>query len=152
MDNNFGDIIFRRRKALGMTQEALATKVGVMPTYIGYLERGKRHASPRVASALAEILGLNRSYLFLASNPVVKEFLNISEDDHTVTEAPLPQSLLDLVADTGLRAMHNISDDDVTTLKRLAFLGEPRDKFDYLLLLQVIRKIFTTERDGRGRR
>ena len=38
-DNNFGDIIYRRRKALNMTQEALADKVGVKPTYIGYLER-----------------------------------------------------------------------------------------------------------------
>jgi len=142
MSNTFGDIIYRRRKALGLTQEALAEKVGVKPTYIGYLERGKRHASPRIAGALADHLGLNRSYLFLASNPVIREFLNINEETYELEEMPLPQSLLDLREDKNLRETHDISDDEMEKLKRLAFLGEPRDKFDYILLLQMIRRIF----------
>lgn len=140
--SSFGDIIYRRRKALGMTQEALAEKVGVKPTYIGYLERSKRHASPRVGGLIADVLGLNRSYLFLASNPIVKDFLNINDDDHSVQELPLPQSLVDLQNDAALCAAHGITEDDILTLKRMAFLGEPKDKFDYLLLLQVVRRIF----------
>lgn len=142
MNNTFGDIIYRRRKALNMTQEALADKVGVKPTYIGYLERGKRHASPRIAGALADVLGLNRSYLFLASNPVVREFLNINDETYDLAEKPLPQALLDLRADAALRQLHSISDEEVDKLARLAFLGEPRDKFDYVLLLGVLRRIF----------
>lgn len=142
MADTFGDIIYRRRKALGMTQEALAEKVGVKPTYIGYLERGKRHASPRVSALIADHLGLNRSYLFLASNPVVKEFLNVNEETYELAERPLPQSLIDLKADDELRKMHDISNEEIDTLEKLAFLGEPRDKFDYVLLLQMIRRIF----------
>ncbi len=142
MSNTFGDIIYRRRKALNMTQEALAEKVGVKPTYIGYLERGKRHASPRIAGALADHLGLNRSYLFLASNPVIRDFLNINEETYELSEQPLPQSLLDLRDDKSLREMHKISDDEIENLTRLSFLGEARDKFDYVLLLQVIRRVF----------
>ena len=142
MNNTFGDIIYRRRKALNMTQEALAEKVGVKPTYIGYLERGKRHASPRIAGALADVLGLNRSYLFLASNPVVREFLNINDETYDLAEKPLPQALLDLRGDANLRQLHSISDEEIEKLARLAFLGEPRDKFDYVLLLGVLRRIF----------
>ncbi len=142
MNHTFGEIIYRRRKALGMTQEALAEKVGVKSTYIGYLERGKRHPSPKVASLIAEHLGLNRSYLFLASNPEVREFLNINEDTYELAEYPLPQSLLDLKADKELIKLHNITDDELATLEKLAFLGEPRDKFDYILLLQIIRRVY----------
>ena len=125
-----------------MTQEALAEKVGVKPTYIGYLERGKRHASPRIAASLAEHLGLNKSYLFLASNPVIREFLEINEDTYELEHLPLPQSLIDLTNDKELRKQHEITDEEIEKLKKLAFLGEPRDKFDYILLLQMIRRIF----------
>lgn len=142
MSTNFGEIIFRRRKALGMTQEALAEKVGVKPTYIGYLERGKRHASPRIAGLLAEHLGLNKSYLYLASNPVVREFLPINDETYELTERPLPQSMIDLKADQDLRKIHSITDEEITKLERLAFLGEPRNKFDYVMLLQVFRRVF----------
>lgn len=142
MQGTFGDIIYRRRKALGMTQEALADKVNVKPTYIGYLERGKRHASPKVAGKLAEVLGLNKSYLFLASNPVVKDFLNISEDDPSSVEMPLPQALIDLINNKAMREVMGVTDDEIDVLKRMAFLGEPRGASDYLVLLGTIRLIF----------
>lgn len=142
MQGTFGDIIYRRRKALGMTQDALADKVNVKPTYIGYLERGKRHASPKVAGKLAEVLGLNKSYLFLASNPVVKDFLNISEDDPSSVEMPLPQALIDLINNKAMRDVMGINDDEIEVLKRMAFLGEPRGAADYLVLLGTIRLIF----------
>lgn len=142
MSASFGEIIYRRRKALNMTQEVLADKVGVKPTYIGYLERSKRHPSPRIAGLLADVLGLNRSYLFLASNPVVRDFLNINDQDHTVEGEVLPGTLDALINDQEVRAAHSISDEDIQTLKRMAFLGDPAHKMDYVLLLQVIRKCF----------
>lgn len=123
MSASFGEIIYRRRKALNMTQEVLADKVGVKPTYIGYLERSKRHPSPRIAGLLADVLGLNRSYLFLASNPVVRDFLNINDQDHTVEGEVLPGTLDALIQDQEVRAAHNISDEDISLLKRMAFLG-----------------------------
>ncbi|MFM7201777.1 MAG: helix-turn-helix domain-containing protein [Myxococcota bacterium] len=142
MSASFGEIIYRRRKALNMTQEVLADKVGVKPTYIGYLERSKRHPSPRIAGLLADVLGLNRSYLFLASNPVVRDFLNINDQDHTVEGEVLPGTLDALIQDQEVRAAHNISDEDIQLLKRMAFLGDPTHKMDYVLILQVIRKCF----------
>lgn len=142
MTDTFGNIIYRRRKSLGMTQETLADKVGVKSTYIGYLERGKRHASPQVAGLIADYLGLNRSYLFLASNPQVREFLTIAEEKNASADVAPPQKLLDLEEDEALRRMHEITDEEIGTLKKMAFLGDPRDKFDYVLLIQTIRRVF----------
>lgn len=134
-----------------MTQERLAELVGVKPTYIGYLERGKRHASPRIAGALAQHLGLNRAYLFLASNPHIKEFLNINEDTYEVSEQPLPQSLLDLEQDAALRQTHGIGDEEMALLKRCSFLGEARDKQDWIFFWGVIQRIFRDETAPQGR-
>ena len=54
----------------------------------------------------------------------------------------MPQSLIDLKEDKALRDAHKISGDEMEKLAKLSFLGEPRDKFDYVLLLQVIRRVF----------
>ena len=142
MTSTFGSIVYRRRKALNMTQETLAEKVGVRATYIGYLERDKRHASPRITGLLADHLGLNRSYLFLASNPEIKEFLSINEDTYELAEPVLPQSLLEFKGDEALQSAHGITDAELEMVEKLAFLGEPRDKMDYVLLVQMIRRIF----------
>jgi transcriptional regulator with XRE-family HTH domain len=40
MSETFGQYLKRRREAAGLTQAELAGRVGVTPTYIGYLERG----------------------------------------------------------------------------------------------------------------
>lgn len=149
--NVFGNTIYRRRKALGLTQEALAEKVGVKPTYIGYLERGKRHASPRIAGALAEHLSLNKAYLFLLSEPHVREFLNVSDEAYEIQGEPLPQSLLDLEGDTALRLAHHIGDEEMTVLKRCAFLGETTGKQDWVFFWETIQRIFRTDSAPQGR-
>lgn len=143
-ETTFGDIIYRKRKSLNMTQEILAEKVGVRPTYIGYLERGKRKASPKIAAAIAEHLGLNRSHLFLASNPIIKDFLPINEETFEIENKPLPQSLIDLIDDENIRTIYNISNEDIDKLIKLSFLGTAKSKLDYILLIQIIRQIFET--------
>ena len=40
MGETFGQYLARRREAAGLSQAELAGRVGVTPTYIGYLERG----------------------------------------------------------------------------------------------------------------
>jgi transcriptional regulator with XRE-family HTH domain len=40
MSETFGQYLKRRREAAGLTQSELAGRVGVTPTYVGYLERG----------------------------------------------------------------------------------------------------------------
>ena len=46
----------KKREAIGMTQETLAEKAGLHPTYIGMLERRLRNPSLNVMKSLAEAL------------------------------------------------------------------------------------------------
>jgi len=66
MSEKFGEYLARRREAAGLTQAELAGRVGVTPTYIGYLERGSdptgigEELGPmiEVVKAIAGALGL----------------------------------------------------------------------------------------------
>jgi transcriptional regulator with XRE-family HTH domain len=58
---SFGKVLQKQRKAKGFSQEALAEKAQVHPTYIGLVERGLRNPSLNVAASLAKALGFSLS-------------------------------------------------------------------------------------------
>lgn len=53
----FGKLIRKHRLALRLSQETLAEKAEVHPTYIGLLERGLRTPGLDVANRIAHALG-----------------------------------------------------------------------------------------------
>ncbi len=53
----FGKVLQRRRRAAGISQEALAHAAGVHRTYVGLVERGLRNPSIDVGHAFAGALG-----------------------------------------------------------------------------------------------
>lgn len=53
---SFGEVVRARRGELKLTQEALAERAGVHPTYIGMVERGERNCSLDVAAEIAKAL------------------------------------------------------------------------------------------------
>lgn len=59
MKNKLGRIIKERRGQLGLTQEELAKKLGIVRENISYYEQGKRNPPPRVAYKLSQILNLD---------------------------------------------------------------------------------------------
>ena len=56
LSKTFGKVVRARRSEVGLTQEMLAERAGVHPTYIGMVERGERNCSLDVASEIAEAL------------------------------------------------------------------------------------------------
>jgi transcriptional regulator with XRE-family HTH domain len=56
LSKTFGEVVRARRSEVGLTQEMLAERAGVHPTYIGMVERGERNCSLDVASEIAEAL------------------------------------------------------------------------------------------------
>lgn len=52
------------RKKHSLTQEQLATKIGVSAAYIGFIEQGQRTPSVKTADKLARVLGTKLSKLF----------------------------------------------------------------------------------------
>lgn len=57
----FGKLLKKHRLILKLSQEALAEKADVHPTYIGLLERGLRTPGLDVAQRIAKALGKNLS-------------------------------------------------------------------------------------------
>lgn len=56
-----GKKIKKYREQKGYTQEELAEKIGVTPTYIGFIEQGLRNPSLKTADKIARVLGVKLS-------------------------------------------------------------------------------------------
>jgi transcriptional regulator with XRE-family HTH domain len=68
----FGPLVKKHRLAKKLSQEALAERADVHPTYIGLLERGKRTPGLDVAERIAKALGMKLSQLILESERIGK--------------------------------------------------------------------------------
>jgi len=56
LSKQFGNAVRNRRTAAGLSQEKLAEKAGLHPTYIGMVERGIRNPTLDVAGRIAKAL------------------------------------------------------------------------------------------------
>jgi transcriptional regulator with XRE-family HTH domain len=54
----FGGAVRNARRRKGLSQESLAERAGLHPTYVGMIERGVRNATLDVAAKLADALGI----------------------------------------------------------------------------------------------
>ncbi len=54
---NFGEMVRRRRKALGLTLEKLAERANLSPNYVGTVESGRRDPSLSTIQQIAKALG-----------------------------------------------------------------------------------------------
>ncbi len=64
IEKKFANAVKKRRKELGLSQEALASKAGIHRTYAGSIERAKVQVSVAVAAQIATALELTLSALF----------------------------------------------------------------------------------------
>ena len=64
---DFGNRVRDVRRRLHMTQEMLAEKLGVSPSFLGHIERGQRAASIETLVALCNALNVSPDYLLSAS-------------------------------------------------------------------------------------
>jgi transcriptional regulator with XRE-family HTH domain len=70
LSSTFGPLVKRHRLAKKFSQEALAEKADVHPTYIGLLERGQRTPGIDVAERIANALGRKLSVLIAQAERV----------------------------------------------------------------------------------
>ncbi|MBU0551301.1 helix-turn-helix domain-containing protein [Myxococcota bacterium] len=139
---SFGQILYRRRKELGLTQSQLARMIGVQPNYIVYLEKGERHPSDRTVKKVAVALELDKGELFLAANPQVRDFLNVDEDN-VIHHEYLPIGLKALLEDDDLCNLFDITGEEIALLAKIRFDGRVTEAQQYLSLLLNIRYIFS---------
>jgi XRE family transcriptional regulator, regulator of sulfur utilization len=95
-----GERIRLQRRSQGLSQEDLAQKAGLHPTYIGQLERGEKNATLESISKVARALSINLEDLvsltspnFPAGNETLRELV---QELYRVTEAD-QKSILKIV-------------------------------------------------------
>lgn len=58
-----GKRVRTRRKMMGLTQEALAEKLGISCSFVGHIERGSRKMSMETLIKISDIMGVSCDYL-----------------------------------------------------------------------------------------
>jgi DNA-binding XRE family transcriptional regulator len=61
---SLGNKVQKLRKKHDLTQEELASKIGVSAAYVGFIEQGQRNPSIKTADKIARALGTRLSELF----------------------------------------------------------------------------------------
>jgi transcriptional regulator with XRE-family HTH domain len=131
---SFGQVIRERRRQLDMTQEEVARRIRTSIPYIGHLESAKRHPSEKVVVKLAQVLGLEPRDLFFLANPGTKVL--ISQEPKSKEAS----SWHSFVKDHNLRKIHNITDQEMEALARVAMMGEVRAPREFIFILNTIRQ------------
>lgn len=132
-ERSFGQVLRDRRRQLDLTQEEVARRIKTSTPYIGHLESAKRHPSDKIVTRLAEVLGLDRRELFFLANPRAMAILSPEPktDAKTAWE--------DFRKDEPLRRVHNISNDEMEMLARVALLGDVKSPRDFIYILNTVR-------------
>jgi len=132
-ERNFGDVIRERRRQLDLTQEEVAERIKTSTPYVGHLESGKRNPSDKILTRLAEVLGLDRRELFFLANPRAHALL--SEEPKSTPASAWE----DFRKNEQLRRVHNVSNDEMEMLSRVALCGDVRSPRDFVYILNTVR-------------
>ena len=117
-----------------MTQEQVAYRVPTSVPYIGLLEAGRRHPSEKILIKLADVLGLDARELFLLANPKTRELVS---PERSLEEASAWERF---VGHPHVRQTHNITDEEMKTLSKVAMIGGVRSSGDFVFILKAIRQ------------
>ncbi len=85
--NSAGLHIRKRREAMGISQAALATQIGVDKSFLSLVESGKRIPTEEHVSDLCDILGLPAELLLLQAGRLPKDVQHAIDDDATAVAA-----------------------------------------------------------------
>jgi transcriptional regulator with XRE-family HTH domain len=130
---NFGQVVRARRIELRLTLKEVASRIGTSKPYIAHLESGRRHPSDKVVAKLAEALGLDNRELFLLANPQARALVS--------TALPGAEGSVweDFRKNEALQKLHNITNEEMEVLSRVALLGDVRSSRDLIYVLNAIR-------------
>jgi transcriptional regulator with XRE-family HTH domain len=132
-ERTFGTIIRDRRRQLDLTQEDVARRIKTSTPYVGHLESGKRHPSDKILTRLAEVLGLDQREMFFLANPRAQELLS------PPVEVEANSAWDDFRRNEQLLRIHNVTNEEMEMLSRVALLGEVRSTRDFIYILQTVR-------------
>jgi len=137
-EETFGKVLKQARQALGLSQQALAQKLGVRASHVGYLEQGRRRPSLSLLNALADALGLDKERLFLLSHPEAQNLLSSFASKRT--DQSKRDAWHQLLADKAVLARNQVTPNELKVLSHITLLGTVFEPRDYLFILNCIRQ------------
>ena len=133
--NKIGELMKGRRQALGLTQDLLATKLGINAAYVSLIESGRRKPSLKLVGRFADVLGLNRQEVLLLARPETSSLLSRTE-----AELPKPsRSWQRFTNNSALLARYHVSKHELQVLEHLNLLGTTISTKQFLVILTLIR-------------
>jgi DNA-binding XRE family transcriptional regulator len=130
---SFGDLIRRRRRQLNLTQQEVAIRIKISVQYVGRLEAGKRHPSPKLVGKLADVLELDGRELFFLASPATASLIS------GPSAAEGSSAWTTFSSDATLRKLHRITDQEFAILSKVATMGDVRCSRDLIFVLNAIR-------------
>ena len=82
---SFGDRVLDRRRTLKVTQQDLASALGVTPQHISLIEQDKVTPSLHLVAGLAKQLGVTTDYLISGQVSVITDTISIIKADKRLT-------------------------------------------------------------------
>ncbi|MBV8358706.1 MAG: helix-turn-helix transcriptional regulator [Deltaproteobacteria bacterium] len=136
--NQLGETVRSYRKALSLTQRALAQQLGIEASYIAHIEIGRRRPSFKLMGPLADILGLDRQYLLILAHPEAKELIAEAKPEKVRQSSP---SWRRFIENRELLTRYNVTDRELRILEHLSLLGTALSAKEFLAILTLIRDI-----------
>jgi transcriptional regulator with XRE-family HTH domain len=134
-----GTVLKRQRHALGLTQRALASKLGVKASHIAYLESGRRKPSLSLLSRIEGVLGLDSRDLFLLSHPEARKVVGDVRTVRTSSPEGPGQSWQNFMNNRPLLTRYHVTPRELRALKGLSLLGYVLTAREFLAILALVR-------------
>jgi transcriptional regulator with XRE-family HTH domain len=132
----FGSLLKRKRHQLSLTQRALAKLLGVKPSYVAYLESGRRRPSLALIRRIADILALEPQTVFLLSHPEAEYLLKISSGRSSKSSRDAWRRF---ESDRELQARERVTPEELGVLKRVSMLNRISSVHHFLFILNTLR-------------
>jgi transcriptional regulator with XRE-family HTH domain len=142
MMNKLGEFLKTRREALGLTQRALAQKLGVEASHVAFIESGRRKPSLKLVARLADTLGLDRQELLVLAHPEAKALLTANQIEAPRKTTPSWQRF---IKDHALLARYHVTKRELGVLEHLNMLGTAVSAKEFLAILTLLRDIPETK-------
>jgi transcriptional regulator with XRE-family HTH domain len=136
--NKLGEFLKTRREALGLTQRALAQKLGVEASHVAFIESGRRKPSLKLVARIADTLGLDRQELLVLAHPEAKALLTSAEPEKPKRTTVSWQRF---IKDHALLARYHVTKRELQVLEHLSLLGTALSAKEFLAILTLIRDI-----------
>ncbi|HUN58182.1 MAG TPA: helix-turn-helix transcriptional regulator [Candidatus Binataceae bacterium] len=140
-----GEVLKEQRGTLGLTQRALALKLGVKPSHVAYLEKDRRRPSLALLSRIADVLGLPKESLFVLAHPEASSLLG-SYREAAPRNSP-DQVWRDFTGNKALLARHNVKPRELKVLSQVNLLGKITAPRHFLFILNAIRQAVEAEEE-----